>query len=98
MDESLMRSIDKDALKAANHVTSFEAQRNIFLLGVHEEPLSNPADIIALVLASVFFNLPTPTRFEVLDRLDPRGPKMAGILAKQSQLDVVLILYAASLA
>eukprot|EP00965_Chrysotila_dentata_P165907 5477571-Pleurochrysis_carterae.AAC.2 len=93
-----MRSTDKDALKAANHVTSFEAKRNIFLLGVHEEPLSNPADILALVMASVFFNLPTPIRFEVLDRLDPRGPKMAGILAKQSQLNVVLILYAASLA
>eukprot|EP00965_Chrysotila_dentata_P115900 3831414-Pleurochrysis_carterae.AAC.1 len=93
-----MRSTDKDALKAANHVTSFEAQRNIFLLGVHEEPLSNPADILALVMASVFFDLPTPTRFEVLDRLGPRGPKMAGILAKHSQLNVVLTLYAASLA
>eukprot|EP00965_Chrysotila_dentata_P072866 2408624-Pleurochrysis_carterae.AAC.1 len=49
-------------------------------------------------MAAAFYDLPTPTRFEVLDRLDPRGPKMAGILAKQSQLHVVLILYSASLA
>eukprot|EP00965_Chrysotila_dentata_P253286 6211169-Pleurochrysis_carterae.AAC.1 len=58
--------------------------------------LSNPADILALVFASVFFDLPTPTRFEVLDRLGPRGSMMAGILAKQSRLNVVLILFAAS--
>eukprot|EP00965_Chrysotila_dentata_P107838 3561955-Pleurochrysis_carterae.AAC.1 len=62
-----MHSTNKDALKATNCVTSFEAQRNIFLLGVHEEPLSNPADILALVMAAVFYDLPTPTRFEVLD-------------------------------
>eukprot|EP00965_Chrysotila_dentata_P071443 2360892-Pleurochrysis_carterae.AAC.1 len=49
-------------------------------------------------MAAVFYDLPKPTRFEVLDRLDPRGPKMAGILTKQFQLNVVLILYAASLA
>eukprot|EP00965_Chrysotila_dentata_P082612 2726456-Pleurochrysis_carterae.AAC.1 len=49
-------------------------------------------------MAAVFFDLPTPTRFEVLDRLDPCGPMMAGILTKQSQLNVVLILYPASLA
>eukprot|EP00965_Chrysotila_dentata_P262429 6214565-Pleurochrysis_carterae.AAC.2 len=98
VDDNLMHSTDKDALKAANHFTSFEAQRNTFLLGVHEEPLSNPADILALLMASVFFDLPTPTHFEVLDRLGPRGPKMAGILTKQSQLNVVLILHVASLA
>eukprot|EP00965_Chrysotila_dentata_P111856 3699250-Pleurochrysis_carterae.AAC.1 len=66
--------------------------------GVGYDHLSNPADILALVMAAVFFDLPTPTRFEVLDRLDPRGPKMAIILTKQSQLNVVLKLYAASLA
>eukprot|EP00965_Chrysotila_dentata_P223712 6193739-Pleurochrysis_carterae.AAC.2 len=64
---------------------------------MHEEPLSNPTDILGLVMAFVFFDLPTPTHFEVLDRLDPRGPKIARILATQSQLNVVrLILYAAS--
>eukprot|EP00965_Chrysotila_dentata_P017426 579086-Pleurochrysis_carterae.AAC.3 len=79
VDENLMRSTDKDALKATNHVTSFEAQKNVFLLGVHKEPLLNPAEILALVMASVFFDPPTPTCFEVLDRLDPRGPKMAAV-------------------
>eukprot|EP00965_Chrysotila_dentata_P122584 4051481-Pleurochrysis_carterae.AAC.1 len=49
-------------------------------------------------MASIFFDLPTPTRFEVLDRLDLRGPNVAGILAKQSQLNVALILDVASLA
>eukprot|EP00965_Chrysotila_dentata_P081280 2684095-Pleurochrysis_carterae.AAC.1 len=43
VDENLMHSTNKDALKAANYVTSFKAQRNTFLLGVHEEPGSELA-------------------------------------------------------
>eukprot|EP00965_Chrysotila_dentata_P219666 6191277-Pleurochrysis_carterae.AAC.1 len=55
-------------------------------MGVHEEPLPNPADILASIVASGFYDLPTPTCFEVLDRQDYCGPLMAGIQSYRTYL------------
>eukprot|EP00965_Chrysotila_dentata_P260797 6214035-Pleurochrysis_carterae.AAC.1 len=89
-------SQNRNVDKAYRSISSLEAQHPVLCLGLQQEPLSRPQDVLALVIASTFSDLPIPNRFELLARLDPSQPQMAGILARESQLNVTLILHAAS--
>eukprot|EP00965_Chrysotila_dentata_P248593 6208427-Pleurochrysis_carterae.AAC.2 len=65
-DDLPAMSQNRNVNKAYQSISSLEAQHRVLCRGLQQEALSRPHDVLALVIASTFSDLPTPNRFELL--------------------------------